>query len=163
MNRLVILRTRPVLLGSVACAIAIGVVVAFIFNGHSLNARSQTSSSAPVVAGLTSAQWLQQQGLVIGAPASAAAVTAQAAEQVATAKFPGCTPLNATLVQMSMPGSQVVPNATYWALQMTPSAAMAAGPGGGPAGASSAPPPATNMVVFINAQTGAYVIAQLWS
>lgn len=142
--------------GAISC---VG-VAALALGTHSWTARSQ---GAPAVAGLTATQWAQQQGIIISSPETPAGVTAQIAENNALQKFPGCTVLQTTLVQLEYPGSQVVPTGTYWAVAMTPSAAMESPPSAGPAGVPAQSQPLTHMVVFLNAQTGAYVVAHLWS
>jgi hypothetical protein len=113
----------------------------------------------PSLAGRSAADWASS-GIVLSSPTTTARISAAVAKTTAIARFTGSTATGATLVQMSMPGSQVVPAATYWAVTLTPSAALAA-PVGGPAGQGSEP--LNQMVVFINAQTGEYVMAQMWN
>ena len=149
---------RGLLVAGVGACLGLAAVVGTVnWSSRSLAA---PQTPAPSVAGRTATQWADS-GVIIGAPTRTAGVAAQVAEENAVAQFGGSIPLGATLVHMSMPGSAVVPNADYWAVEMAPSPAVAA-PVGGPAGAPSQSP-MTHMVVFLNAETGAYVVAQLWN
>jgi hypothetical protein len=112
-----------------------------------------------VVAGLDAAQWAKD-GVTIGPPLGRTAFSAEQAQSMALKRFTGCTKPVATLVQMDMPTSQVVQSTTCWAVAMKP------GPGttfSKPAGSRREPPPAADMVVFLNAQTGRMVMTKVWS
>lgn len=114
----------------------------------------------PLIAGLDRDQWARH-GMFMSRPHHRPVVSAEQAERIALTRTPGATNAQPTLVHVRMPRSQSFPRADYWAVSMTPPPGMVGS--GGPALPEPRPHlPFTNLVAFVEAETGKVPWTHMW-
>lgn len=144
MMRIEIGKTKFLAAAVIAC-------ILLVLAGGLLTVRAAGSTSGPTLTAV-SAQTLASGGITLSTPTTTAAVSQSAAIQAAQTQFPGAQVHQAVLAQVQ--DSHQVPalDRLCWAVSLVPPAGTeSVGPPG------STPLPASYFVLFIDAQTGAFV------
>lgn len=125
--------------------------VLLALGGGLFTVRAAGSSTGPTLSAV-SAQTLAAEGIALMSPSTSATVTESAAIETAESQFPGAQDREAVLAQVRDDHQVPALDRLCWVVSLVPPVGTESiGPPG------STPQPASYFVVFIDAQTGAFV------
>jgi hypothetical protein len=137
-------KSKVIAASAVAC-------ILLVLGGGLFTVRASGSSAGPSLDSV-SAQTLAAGGITLSSPVASAAVSKDAALQRAQSQFAGAQVREAVLAQVRDDHQVPVVDKLCWAVSLAPPAGTGST---GPPGSTSRP--ASYLVVFIDAQTGAFV------